>query len=73
MVIESILAPGTDQPEHGIIDSEYGHIRRRFEERLRPEALAIFRLRNHTKMTFKEIGQKLGMKPGSISSDGKRP
>lgn len=52
-----------DQPEHRVLDNELGDIRRRFESTLRPEELAVFQLRQNSE--FKEIGQKLGIKPGT--------
>lgn len=64
-LIEFFLAPATDQPEHGTLDNELGHIRRRFEQALQPKELAIFRLRHHSSKTFKEIGAELGIKPGT--------
>ncbi len=64
-LIEFFLAPVMDQPEHGTLDNEFGHIRRRFEQTLQPEELMIFRLRNHRSKTFKEIGTELGIKPGT--------
>jgi len=62
---EFLLAPVTDEPEHGIVDNELGHIRRHFERRLQPKELTIFRLRNHSSKTFKEIGTELDIKPGT--------
>ena len=64
-LVEFLLAPVTDQPEHGIIDDELGHIRRRFEQTLQPKELTILRLRNHSSKTFKEIGEELGIKTGT--------
>ena len=58
----SFPAPVTDQPEHGTLDAELGDIRLRFESTLRPEELAVFQLRQNSSMTFKEIGQALGIK-----------
>lgn len=62
---ELLPAPMTDQPEHQTVDNELGDIRRRFESTLGPEELAVFRLRHSSNMTFKEIGQKLGIKSGT--------
>ena len=64
-LIEFFLAPVMDQPEHGTLDNEFGHIRRRFEQTLQPEELIIFRLRNHSSKTFKEVGTELDIRPGT--------
>lgn len=64
-LVEFLLAPVTDEPEHGIVDAELGHIGRRFEQTLQPKELTIFRLRNHSSKTFKEIGTELDIKPGT--------
>ncbi len=58
----SFPAPVTDQPEYGTLDAELGDIRLCFESTLRLEELAVFRLRQNSGMTFKEIGQELGIK-----------
>ena len=63
-LVEFLLAPATDQPEHGTVDNEFGHIRRRFEETLRPQELTIFRLRNYSSKTFKDIGEELDYQAG---------
>ena len=60
---ESLPAPVTFQPEHGVLDNELGDIRRRFERTLRPKELAVFRLRHNSHKTFEEIGEELGIKP----------
>ena len=62
---ELLPAPVTDQPEYGVIDTEFGNIRRRFEGTLRPEELEVFQLRHNSNMTFVEIGQTLGIKTGT--------
>ena len=62
---ESLPAPVTFQPEHGVLDNELGDIRRRFERTLRPKELAVFRLRHNSNMTFQEIAEELGIKPGT--------
>ncbi|RKU33249.1 hypothetical protein C6499_01850 [Candidatus Poribacteria bacterium] len=62
---ESLPAPVTFQPEHGVLDNELGDIRRRFERTLRPKELAVFRLRHNSHKTFEEIGEELGIKPGT--------
>ena len=62
---ELLSAPGTFQPEQGAIDTELRDIRLRFERTLRPEELVVFQLRQNSGMTFKEIGQELGIKPGT--------
>ncbi len=69
-LIELLLAPVMDQPEHETIDNEIGDIRRRFEKTLRPEELAVFQLRLNSlrlnsSMTFKAIGKELGIKPNT--------
>ena len=64
-VAESLPAPVTFQPEHGVIDNELGDIRRRFESTLRPEELVVFHLRHNSNMTFEEIGRELGIKTGT--------
>ena len=61
-LVESFPAPAMDQPEYGVIDNEFGDIRRRFECTLRPEELGVFQLRHNSNMTFAEIGQALGIK-----------
>ena len=58
-----LSAPVAFQPEHGVLDNELGEIRRRFESTLSPKALAVFRLRHHSSMTFEAIGEELGIKP----------
>ena len=58
----SLPAPVTFQPEHGTLDNELGNIRHRFERTLSLEELAVFRLRQNSSMTFKEIGHELGIK-----------
>ncbi len=45
-LVELLLAPVTDQPDHGTIDNELRNIRRRFEKTLRPEELAVFQLKD---------------------------
>lgn len=65
---ESLPAPVTFQPEHGVLDNELGEIRRRFERTLRPKELAVFRLRQNSGMTFKEIGEELGIKPNTAKA-----
>ena len=62
---ESLPAPVTDQPEHGVIDKEFGDIRRDFESTLGSKELEVFQLRHNSSMTFEEIGQKLGIKTGT--------
>ena len=62
---ELLSAPGTFQPEQGAIDTELRNIRLRFERTLRPEELVVFQLRQNSSMTFKEIGEELGIKPGT--------
>ncbi len=62
---ESLPAPVTFQPEHGVLDNELGDIRRRFERTLRSKELAVFRLRHNSNMTFQEIGRELRIKPGT--------
>ncbi|RKU36890.1 hypothetical protein C6496_11015 [Candidatus Poribacteria bacterium] len=64
-LVELLLAPVTDQPEHGVIDNDIGNIRRRFEKTLRPEELAVFQLRLNSSPTFKAIGKELGIKPNT--------
>lgn len=64
-LVELLLAPVTDQPEHGVIDNELGNIRRRFEKTLRPQELAVFQLRLNSSPTFKAIGKELGIKPNT--------
>ena len=66
---ELLPAPVTDQPEYGVIDTEFGNIRRRFEGTLRPEELEVFLLRHNSNMTFVEIGQTLGIKTGMLRFD----
>ena len=65
---ESLPAPVTDQPEHGVLDKELGDIRRRFERTLRlkrSKELVVFQLRHNSGMTFEKIGRKLRIKPGT--------
>ena len=62
---ESLPAPVTDQPEHGVLDKELGNIRRDFERTLRLEELVVFQLRHNSGMTFEEIGRELRIKPGT--------
>ena len=62
---ESLPAPVTFQPEHGVLDNELGEIRRRFERTLGSKELAVFQLRHNSGMTFEEIGRKLRIKPGA--------
>ncbi|RKU36536.1 hypothetical protein C6496_12890 [Candidatus Poribacteria bacterium] len=64
-LVEFLPAPVTDEPEHGIVDDELGHIRRRFERTLQPKELIVFRLRHQSSKTFKEIGEELGIKTGT--------
>ena len=59
---ESFPAPTMDQPEYGVIDNEFGDIRRRFECTLGRGELGVFQLRHNSNMTFAEIGQALGIK-----------
>ena len=65
---ELFPAPAMDQPEPGAIDTELGDIRLRFERTLRPEELAVFQLRQDSGMTFKEIGEELGIKPNTAKA-----
>lgn len=62
---ESFPAPVTFQPEHGVLDNELGEIRRRFERTLGSKELEVFQLRHNTGLTFKKIGRKLRIKPGT--------
>ena len=65
---ESLPAPVTFQPEHGVLDKELGDIRRDFESTLRskrPKVLAVFQLRHKSDMTFEKIGRELRIKPGT--------
>ena len=62
---ESLRASVTVEPAYQTIDSEFRDIRRRFEGTLRPRELAIFQLRHSSPMTFEEIGEVLGIKPGT--------
>ena len=65
LLSEMLLAPVGDHPEHQIIDAELGAIRLCFEETLRGKALEIFRLRQDSTLTFREIGEVLGIKSGA--------
>ncbi len=65
-LIEQLFAPITEQPEQGVIDTELGDIRRRFEGTLARKELAIFRLRCSSNMTFKKIGHDLGIETGTV-------
>ena len=62
---EVLLAPVGDHPEHQMVDEELGVIRLRFEGTLRGKALEIFRLRQDSTLTFREIGEVLGIKSGA--------
>ena len=62
---EVFLASVGDHPEHEIIDAELGGIRRRFEGTLRGRELKIFRLRLEGTLTFRQIGEVVGIKTGA--------
>ena len=64
-LLEVLLAPVGDHPEHQIVDAELGAIRRRFERTLRGKALETFRLRLEGTLTFREIGEVVGIKTGA--------
>lgn len=62
---EVLLAPVGDHPEHQMVDEELGAIRLCFEGTLRGRELEIFRLRQNGTLTFREIGEVLGIKAGT--------
>lgn len=65
---ELLLASAMDQPELRAIDTELEDLRLRFERTLRPKELAVFQLRQNSGMTFKEIGEELGIKPNTAKA-----
>ena len=64
-IIEFLLAPVEDEPEHSVLENEFGRIRRHFEETFPPEALTILQLRFYENKTFREIGKALNIKTGT--------
>lgn len=64
-IIEFLLAPVEDEPEHSVLENEFGRIRRHFEEAFSPKALAILQLRFYENKTFREIGKALNIETGT--------